>query len=212
MSDGTYNKPIRTTHPDKPIDGRVKEYIFQDGPITVPYYIGFDGIPRTLKGETGDAGQDGQNGQDGNDGSIGPIGPTGPAGGVGPAGAMTVEAFISETANITLPNTTSFNQVYTHQVIVTADGDLFVDISLALRPHSTGNDLVFEVDFDGTTIDPSLTEEFKDSGNVQSMWRSQTLDLGFKAAGTYDLELYFRKEATGGTAQLKNYTAKVVRY
>ena len=125
---------------------------------------------------------------------------------------MNVEAFISETGTVTLPNTTTKTLIYSDSVTITATGDCFVDVSLAVKPHSTGNDMEFDVRFDGVILTPEYVEEHKDANTAQSMWRSQCLDLGNVAAGTYDLELFFSKEATGGTAQIKNYTAKVVRY
>ena len=46
MSDGTVNKPIRTSDPSPPTTGRVKEYIFDDGLQVKPYYMLEDGVPR----------------------------------------------------------------------------------------------------------------------------------------------------------------------
>lgn len=142
----------------------------------------------------------------------GPQGPTGPQGPAGPTGPMNVEGFISETGTVTLPNSTTPSIVYTDSITISATGDCFLDVSLAVRPHSTGADMEFRVDFDGVTLNPLYAEEHKDTGAAQSLWRSQCFDLGNVAAGTYDLDLLFSKELTGGTAQLKNYTAKVVRY
>jgi hypothetical protein len=125
---------------------------------------------------------------------------------------MNVEAFISETATVTLPNSTTKQDIYTDSVTISATGDCFLDVSLAVKGHSTGNDMEFDIEFDGVILSPVYAEEHKDTNTAQSNWRSQCFDLGNIAAGTYDLTLRFSKEATGGTAQLKNYTAKVVRY
>lgn len=154
----------------------------------------------------------GVTGPAGPQGPAGATGPQGPQGNVGPQGPMTVEAFISETSTVTLPNSTSKQDIYTDSVTISATGNCFLDISLAVKPHSTGNDMEFDIEFDGTVLSPEYVEEHKDSGTAQEMWRSQCLNLGNVAAGTYNLTLRFSKESTGGTAQLKNYTAKLVRY
>lgn len=198
MSDGTLNLPKRSSIPDSPTPNRYKIYV--DSSDDEVKYIDELGVVRTFKGDKGDQGDQG------------PVGPQGPQGIQGPTGPMNVEALVSEKSTVTLPNSTSFNLVYSDTVTVSAAGNLFLDVSLAIKPHSTGNDMIFEIDFDGVTQTPDYTEEHKDTNSAQSMWRSQCIPLGFFSAGTYDLELYFRKEATGGTAQLKNYTAKVVRY
>ena len=129
-----------------------------------------------------------------------------------PTGPMIVEAFVTEKGSVTLPDSTTFQLIYNDSITISADGPCFLDISLAVRAHSAGNDMLFEVDFDGATLSPTYAEEHKDSSAAEFMWRSQCIDLGTVVAGTYDLDLYFSKEVTGGTAQLKNYTAKVVRY
>jgi hypothetical protein len=125
---------------------------------------------------------------------------------------MNVEAFISETGTVTLPNSTTKQDIYTDVVTISGSGDCFLDISLAVGPHSTGTDMEFDILFDGNVLSPEYVEEHKDSGSDQSMWRSQCFDLGSLAAGSYTMILRFSKEGTGGTARLKNYTAKVVRY
>ena len=142
-------------------------------------------------------------------GSQGPSGPTGPQ---GPAGPMNVEAFISETGTVTLPNSTTKQDIYTDVVTISGSGNCFLDVSLAVSPHSTGTDMEFDILFDGNILSPQYVEEHKDSGTDQTMWRTQCLDLGNLAAGSYTMILRFSKEGTGGTAQLKNYTAKLVRY
>lgn len=167
-----------------------------------------------LKGEKDDGtvvniGVEGPQGPVGPQGPAGPAGPQGPA---GPAGPMNVEAFISQPVTVTLPNSTTKQDIYTDVVTISADGPCYLDISLAVRPHSTGNDMEFDIEFDGNVLTPEYVEEHKDTSAVQSMWRSQCFDLGNLVAGNYNLNLRFSKETTGGTAQLKNYTAKLVRY
>lgn len=164
------------------------------------------------KDENGTIGNIGVKGDTGPIGPIGPVGPVGPQGSVGPAGPMNVEELISETGTVTLPNVTNPAQIYSDSITITSNGNCFVDVSLAIRPHAGNNDYEFQVQWDGSFKLPALIEEGKDQSNPQSNWRSQTIDLGFVTAGTYTLALFFSKETTGGTAQLKNYTAKVVRY
>lgn len=143
---------------------------------------------------------------------VGPQGVQGIQGIQGPAGPMRVEALISETGTVTLPNSTVKQDIYTDPVTISGSGDCFLDISLAIRPHNASNDMEFDISFGGNILSPEYVEEHKDVSAAQSMWRSQCLDLGNLAAGTYTMILRFSKESTGGTAQLKNYTAKVVRY
>lgn len=201
MSDGTINFPERLTHPATPATGRVKFYTFDDGSGTVePYYKLDDGSENTLKGPQGDQGTQGIQGD------------PGPQGVPGPAGPMNVEGFISETGTATLPNVTNPQQVYSDSITISSAGDCFVDISIAVKPHAGNNDYEFRVQWDGSFLLPILIEEGKDQSNDQSNWRSQTLDLGSVSAGTYTLALFFNKESASGTAQIKNYTAKVVRY
>lgn len=200
MSDATLNLPVRVSHPSAPSVGRVKRYIYDTGSAQEPYYMGEDGIPHTMIGDTG---PQGIQGIQGNQGIQGVPGPTGP---------MNVEAFISEASTVTLPNTTTKTTIYTDSVTISQSGDCFLDISLAVRPHSTGNDMEFDLEFNGNILTPVYAEEHKDTGSAESMWRSQCFSLGNVSAGTYNLSLRFSKEATGGTAQLKNYTAKLVRY
>jgi len=196
MSDGTINFPVRSTHPDTPITNRLKLYNLNG----VPYYKLDNGSENTLKGDQGDVGP------------TGATGPQGPQGIQGPTGPMNVEAFISETGTVTLPNSTTKSVIYTNSVTISATGDCFLDISLAVRPHANINDMEFDIEFDGNILTPEYAEEHKEVDTAQSLWRSQCFDLGNVAAGTYDLNLRFSKEAPGGTAQLKNYTAKLVRY
>lgn len=187
---------------DLPDTGYVYKWLEDEGGIPVYKY-------RDSSGTDGNIGVKGDAGPTGPGGPTGPAGPTGPT---GPAGPMTVEAFISETGTVTLPNSTTKQAVYTDTVTITDDGNCFLDVSLAIRPHSTGNDMEFDIEFDGNVLSPVYAEEHKDTNAAQSVWRGQCLDLGNLLAGNYVMSLRFSKEATGGTAELKNYTAKVVRY
>ncbi len=204
MSDGTLNLPKRSTAPASPDTNRYKIYV--DGNDDEVKYIDEFDVIRTFKGDQGDTGPAGPQGPAGNDGSDGAQGPQ------GPAGPMTVEAFISETGTVTLPNSTAKQDIYTDNVTISATGDCYLDISLAFKPHLTNSDAEFDIEFNNSVLTPEYVEEHKDSSNPQEVWRAQCLDLGNVAAGTYPLTLRFSKEATGGTAQLKNYTAKLVRY
>jgi len=210
MSDGTLNFPKRITPPATPAINRYKIYV--DGTDDEVKYIDDLGVIRTFKGIQGIQGNDGVDGVDGVDGAQGVQGIQGIQGIQGPQGAMTVEALISETALVTLPNTATKTIVYSDPITITSTGACYLDISLAIKPHNASNDMEFDLQFDGVTLSPTYAEEHKDISAAQSMWRSQCIDLGIVTAGTYNLDLRFSKEVTGGTAKLKNYTAKVVRY
>lgn len=215
MSDGTFNKPVRNTHPDTPSSGRVKDYIYNDNGTPTPYFLGDDGVPRTLKGEDG---QDGANGLDGQDGATGPqgdVGPQGPQGlqgPQGPPGAMTVEALIGRTTTVTLPNSSNLNLIYFDPISFDGAGDAYLDISLSCKPHSSSTDTEFYVYFDGFLLAPEYVEEHKDTSNSQSPWRSFCFPLGNVLSGPHTVALYYSKESKGGTGQLKAYTLKAVRY
>ena len=180
MSDGTINFPERITHPDTPASGRVKVYVFDDSGGTVePYYKLDDGSENTLKGAQGDTGP------------TGPAGPTGPTGPTGPAGPMNTEAFIVEPGTVTLPDTSTPTIIYTDTVTISATGNHYLMVFMALKPHSTGNDMEFRIDFDGSQVGPLYAEEHKDTNAAQSVWRSALMDLGNVASGSYDLDLLF---------------------
>lgn len=201
MSDGAINFPLRTTHPNAPTTGRVKFYTYDDGGGTLePFYMLDDGVPRTLIGDTGPSG------------STGPQGPIGPIGPAGPTGPMNVEGIITESSTVTLPNTTTPQLIYTDSISLSTTGNHLLIVSLAVRAHSASNDMEFFVDFDGSQVGPDFIEEHKDTNSAQSNWRTFMIDLGNRSAGSYDLDLRFSKEFTGGTAQLKYYSAVVVRY
>lgn len=185
--------------PDAPAPGKRLLYPKADG----WYELDSDDNEESLKGEKGDPGDPGVQGDPG---------PQGDPGQQGPAGAMTVEGFVSETSTVTLPNTTTPTVIYSDTINFSGAGDSFLDISLASRPHSTGNDMEYFVRWDGVILVPEYDEEHKDTSTTQSNWRSQCFNLGNVSAGNHTLELLFSKESTGGTAQLKNYTAKAVRY
>lgn len=196
--------------PSVPETGAIRQWVGSDGVLR---YIDAEGnITTVTKGDKGDIGDTGATGPAGVDGVDGDTGPQGPQGEVGPSGPMTVESFVSEKSVVTLPDSTTLQTIYTHDITISGDGPCFLDISLAIKGHSTSNDYEFVAEFGGVALTPTLVEEVKDLSTVQSNWRSQCLDLGEVVAGTYTLELQFRKDNTGGTALLKNYTAKVVRY
>ena len=173
-----------------------------------------DGADIILKGEKDDGSvvTIGVTGPQGPAGPTGPQGPQGPQGDTGPAGPMNTEYFDSFVGTITLPNTSTPTNIFNDTVTISADGDHYLDVSLAVRPHSPGNDMEFRVDFDSAQAGPLYTEEHKDSSAAESMWRSYKIDLGNLLAGSYPLDLFFSKETTGGTAQIKGYTFQVVRY
>jgi len=211
MSDGTVNFPVRSTHPSTPVNGRLKRYAFDDGAGSVqPYYLLDDGVPRTLKGDQGLQGLQGVQGTPGVDGVNGATGPQGPQ---GPQGVMNTLYLINHLTEVTLPNTTTFTSVYLDNFTVDTTGDCYLDVGFVLKPHSTGNDLRFELYIDGNYIDIPYVEEHKDLTAKEYHWRAMTgISLGNLTAGSHNIELFFSKESTGGTAVLRKYLLKVVRY
>lgn len=199
---------MRTSHPSAPTAGRVKTYTYDDGLTQEPYYMLEDGIPRTLIGATGPIGPTGPQGPAGNDGADGADGATGPQ---GPAGPMVVEAVENQPGDVTLPNSTTKQDIYTTNVTPSAAGSGFLIISHAVEAHSTGNDMEFDIEYDGSVLDPEMNEEHKDTSGNQSNVRSFTYPVTIPV-GAFDFILRFSKEATGGTAILKGYSAFLVRY
>lgn len=161
---------------------------------------GATGLTTPLKGDKGDKGDQGDPGPQGIQGPVGPVGP------------MNVEGFVDEPGTVTLPNSTAPSLVYSDAINMSATGNIFILVFLAVRPHSTGNDMEFRVDFDGTPLVPTYAEEHKDVSAAQSMWRMALFKIDGVTAGNKNLDLFFSKETTGGTAQLKTYRALVVRY
>lgn len=198
MSDGTINLPKRATAPGAPAAGRYR--IFVDQSDDEVKYVDENGVIRTFKGEQGDQGIQGNDGPPGADGPPGPSGP------------MTVEGVANEQGDVTLPNTTNKTVIYSDTFNVSTAGNCYLIVSLAVKPHSTGNDMEFDLDFGGNILEPVYVEEHKDTSNAQHAWRSFTFPVGNVPAGNIDLDLRFSKEDTGGTAILRAYSAILVRY
>lgn len=169
-----------------------------------------DGMPEITDGQTGLTTL--LKGDKGDQGDVGPVGPQGPQGNVGPAGPMTVEGVADEQGTVTLPNTTTKTVIYSDTFNVSATGNCYLVVSLAARPHAASNDMEFDIDLGGNILVPEYVEEGKDNSAAQSAWRSYTFPVGNIAAGNIDCDLRFSKETTGGTAQLKGYSAFLVRY
>lgn len=198
MSDGVINLPKRSVAPSAPSSNRFRIYV--DSNDDEVKYIDDLGVVRTFKGDQGDQGP------------TGATGPQGPQGIQGPAGPMNVEGVADEQGTVTLPNTTTKTVIYTDTFNVSNTGNCFLVVSLAYRPHSTGNDMEFDIDFGGSILTPQSNEEGKDSSAAQSHWKTFVFPLGSVPAGNINCDLRFSKEATGGTAQLKGYSAILVRY
>ena len=169
-----------------------------------------DGMPEITDGQTGLTTL--LKGDKGDQGDVGPIGPQGPQGNVGPVGPMNVEGVADEQATVTLPNTTTKTVIYSDTFNVSATGNCFLIVSLAVRGHSTGNDYEFDIDLDGNILVPDMAEEAKDTAAAASNWRTFVFPVGSISAGNIDCDLRFSKEQTGGTAQVKGYSAILVRY
>lgn len=198
MSDGTINLPKRSSEPDSPTTDRYKIYV--DGNDDEVKFKDDAGVVKTFKGDQGTQGIQGVQGIQGIQGLVGPVGP------------MNVEGLVLENATVTLPNTTTPTIVYTDAITISTTGNHILFVMLAVRPHNASNDTEYRVDFDGSPVGPLYAEEGKDVNGAQSNWRMAMIPLGNVAAGTYDLDLLFSKESTGGTAQLKYYAAAIMRY
>jgi len=211
MSDGTLNLPKRNSAPTTPGSNRYK--IWVDSLDNGVKYTDDIGVTRTFKGEKGDTGDTGPQGIQGIQGDPGVDGADGADGATGPIGPMNVEHIVNDAPYITLPNSASFQFILGETFNVSGTGNCFLDFSMALTPHSTNSDMRFELYIDGNYIDIENSEEYQELDSAQAMWRSYTgLILGSLSAGNHTINLYFRKEATGGTAILKHYSMKVVRY
>jgi hypothetical protein len=198
MSDGTINLPKRSTPPSAPTVGRFR--IWVDSNDNEVKFIDDLGVIQTFKGDQGDQGDQGVQGIQGIQGEVGPVGP------------MNVEALINEFLTVTLPNTTAPTIVYSDTVNLSATGNHLLLVFMALRPHSTNNQMEFQVEWDNGIVGPLYSEEGKDASADNSNWRMAMIPLGNQNAGNHTLDLLFSKESTGGTAQLKTYVAAVVRY
>ena len=154
---------------------------------------------RKLEGEQGAQGIQGVAGNDGVDGDIGPVGPQ------GSAGATELIAIDTLTVPVTLPDTSTYSQVRNFLFNVSSSGQYVMQAVTGIRPHNASNDMRFEWDLNGSLLSPSdyYSEEHKDLTTQQSILRPHQFDLGTLSVGSNQLELYFRKESTGGTAQLK---------
>lgn len=169
--------------------------------------------PQGVQGEQGIQGPQGAQGIQGIQGVQGIQGDDGLQGDTGPVGPMVTEFLVNNTPYITLPNSTSMSFVLDQSFSVSGTGECYLDFSMGLKAHSASNDMEFEVYIDGQYINIGFAEEFKDSSTAQECWRSYTgMRLNSLSAGSHTIALYFSKEQTGGTAVLKTYSMKVVRY
>lgn len=207
MSDGTLNLPKRNSTPTVPGADRFK--IWVDSNDNEVKYTDDLGATNTFKGDQGDQGIQGIQGTPGVDGVDGATGPQGATGAQGPTSYDTV---IVNNTLVTLPNSTAKTVIYSDTVNVAANGECVLMVSLAVRPHAAANDMEFDLEYDGGILAPDYAEEHKDSSAPQSHWRTYIFPLGAQTSGNKTLDLRFSKESTGGTAQLKGYTAILVRY
>lgn len=199
MSDGTMNLPFRNSSPSIPGPDRFKIWI--DSADREVKYTDDLGATNTFKGEQGDIGNTGPQGEQGIQGEQGPIGP------------MNVEFIDNKLTDVTLPNSSSFQSIYSDDFTVSSTGECYLDVSMSLKAHSASSDMQFEMYIDGQFIEIPYSEEHKDTSSAQENWRAYTgIKLGTLTAGTHNIELFFAKENTGGSAVLKSYSLKVVRY
>ena len=125
---------------------------------------------------------------------------------------MTVEGIFSFTGTATLPDVTNPQTVLTTTFNVSAAGDCFLLVSLAFKGHAVNNDMIFDIQFDSGILIPESREEPKDVSNQQSNWRTYAYKIDSVSTGNKVLNLRFSKEIAGGNAQLKGFTAILVRY
>jgi len=144
-------------------------------------------------------GPEGPQGIQGLDGAIGPAGVAGPT---GPAGPVDLIFVGTDTSTITLPDTNSKTSVKEFDVSFPANGDYVATCTLSMKGHSTGNDMEFDWRLNSTVVGPEFVEEMKDTNSDARNIRSWQFDLGTQTTGTKNFDLYFSKEATGGTARL----------
>lgn len=200
----SYVEFIKQNEPSTPATDRVRIYVDQS--TGEPYYKDDAGVAQTLVGADGPQGIQGIQGEPGQDGSPGQTGAT------GAPGPTNVDYINSRTATLTLPNTTTFQTVYSDNITAQANGDYILSISIATRPHTATSDVLYRLVLNGVTILPTYAEEHKDASPAQSMYRTFNFNLGTQAAGTYPLELQFSKESAGGTSQIKGYTVILWRH
>lgn len=179
--------------------GCIFKWVEIDGPDYV--YKGKDSNGTVFNiGVKGDAGTQGIQGIQGIQGDAGLDGATGAE---GPAGPTALAHKLTNTSTTTLPNTTTKTFIDGITFNVPSTGDYVMTAKISFRPHSTGNDMEWGWRLDNNVLDDLQAEEHKDTNATQIVGRGFQIDLGTLAPGNHDLDLYFSKEATGGTAQLK---------
>lgn len=170
-------------------DGSDYEYKGKDSNGVV-FSIGVEGA----QGPQGIQGIQGIQGNDGSDGAVGPQGPAGPV--------SLAEKWLL-TSTITLPNTTTKTFVDGITFNVPSDGEYVYTGKISYRPHNASNDVEFDLRLDNVVLPDDQVEEGKDANTAQKNGRPFQGELGVLTSGVHDLDLYFSKEATGGTAELK---------
>jgi hypothetical protein len=93
--------------------------------------------------------------------------------------------------------------VYNAPFSVPTSGNYVVTAKISGRPSSTSADMEYDWRLDGSVQPDDSVREYKDSGSDQKVGDYFQMDLETIAPGSHDLDLYFSKENTGGTAQLK---------
>lgn len=196
MSTHTYNK--RTTAPQAPATGQVRQWVGEDG---IFRYIDENGlIVEVVKGDKGDKGDQGDQGEKGDIGDTGPVGPEGPAGGISIAYSEDSDT------EITIPSSTTPVYISGFSFNAPVQGDYLLMANIAVEPHSTSNDLEMQWELDGVDVGAKYAEEHKDSSNAQSNLRSWQINLKGVGAGGHTLWLYAWQESASGGGKLK-YTS-----
>lgn len=162
--------------------------------------------PKTVSGWGVGSDIKGPQGATGAQGPIGLQGPTGPQGiqGLqGPAGPVAVIFVGTDTNQVTLADSSSYSPVKFFDVNIPSTGKYIATTTVVYSGASTGADMMFQWRLDGVDIGPEIAEEPQDNTSAQSNPRSWQFDLGTLTSGLKHIDLYFRKESTGGTALIK---------
>jgi hypothetical protein len=222
LSEGVLNLPFRAVPPASPKIGRYKIWIdTNDGLVKFTDSNGVTGTfqgPQGPIGLTGPQGDQGPQGNQGIQGDQGPQGIQGPQGlqGIqgpqGPQGPVELVFVLDVDTAVTLPDTSTKTSLGVIPVNFPTTGDYLFQAMISIRPHSTGNDMEFDWRLDGTQFGPEYVEEHKDTASQQSNLRMFQANLAGQIAGNKSLELFFSKESTGGTAQLKYVSIAIWRY
>ena len=137
-------------------------------------------------------------------GPIGPEGPIGPQGiqGIvgpqGPAGPADLAHRFSDDSLVTLPDVTTLTFIEGYTFAVPSDGQYIMQAQVSISPYSTSKWYQFEWQLDGAPIAGNIEVATSSAANIDEN-KPFLKDLGLLTAGSYDMDLYFRKQNSGGS-------------